>query len=62
MSLQMFRKLEGDKEKMIKTAKNCFETANNVRSKSNILVIQFKKKMESKMHFLNYIKLKLKLL
>lgn len=30
MSLQMFGELEEEKEKMIKIARKCFETANNV--------------------------------
>lgn len=31
MSLQMFGELEEEKEKMIKIARKCFETANNVK-------------------------------
>lgn len=33
MSLQMFRELSEEKEKMIKIARKCFETANNVNLK-----------------------------
>jgi len=41
MSLQMFGELEDEKEKMIKIARKCFETANNVNFNLVILVYIF---------------------
>jgi len=41
MSLQMFGELEDEKEKMIKIARKCFETANNVDFNQTIFVYIF---------------------
>jgi len=41
MSLQMFGELEEEKEKMIKIARKCFETANNVNFKIDIFIYYF---------------------
>lgn len=38
MSIQLFRNIEQQREKMIKTAKECFETANNVILINNIIL------------------------
>lgn len=41
MSLQMFGELEEEKEKMIKIARKCFETANNVNLNLDIIIYYF---------------------
>jgi len=42
MSLQMFGELEEEKEKMVKIARKCFETANNVNYfNKNIIIYYF---------------------
>lgn len=38
MSLQMFGELEEEKEKMIKIARKCFESANNVSWTENLIL------------------------
>lgn len=38
MSLQMFGELEEEKEKMIKIARKCFESANNVSQNEKLIL------------------------